>query len=64
MSPGPRAGSDRGHEVRLLYGALTRAPDILIVTYSSSNDFIERMVKCGDAVGGLTLIGAPPHSQR
>ncbi|MFA5269269.1 MAG: hypothetical protein WC379_14980 [Methanoregula sp.] len=53
MSPEPRAGSDRGHEERLLYGALTRASDILIVTYSSSNAFIDRMVKSGDAVGGV-----------
>ena len=53
MSPEPRAGSDRGHEERLLYVALTRASDILIVTYSSSNAFIDRMVKSGDEVGGF-----------
>jgi superfamily I DNA/RNA helicase len=43
--------SDRDHEERLLYVALTRASDILIVSYSESNEFIERMVKSGDAVG-------------
>jgi superfamily I DNA/RNA helicase len=47
----PRGGSDREHEERLLYVALTRASDILIMTYSESNEFIDRMVKSGDAVG-------------
>jgi hypothetical protein len=47
----PRGGSDRDHEERLLYVALTRASDILIMTYSESNEFIDRMEKSGDAVG-------------
>jgi len=59
MSPEPRAGSDRGHEERLLYGALTRASDILIVTYSSSNDFINRILKSGDAVESGKGRGTP-----
>jgi superfamily I DNA/RNA helicase len=47
----PRKAEDRVQEERLLYVALTRASDILIVTYSESNEFIEMMVKCGEAEG-------------
>jgi hypothetical protein len=44
----PRKNEDRDHEERLLYVALTRASDILIVTYSELNDFIDKMVKSGE----------------
>ncbi len=47
----PRAPSDADLQQRFLYVAMTRASDILIVTYSDSNEFIERMVASGDAVG-------------
>jgi hypothetical protein len=30
---------------------MTRASDVLIVTYSKENEYIERMVASGDAVG-------------
>ena len=36
---------------RYLYVAMTRASDVLIVTYSRTNEFIERMIASGDAVG-------------
>ena len=55
----PRTGSDREHEERLLYIALTRESDILIVTYSSSNDFINRILKSGDAVESGKGRGTP-----
>jgi hypothetical protein len=45
----PRRPDDRNHEERLMYVALTRASDILIVTYSETNEFIDRMVKSGEA---------------
>lgn len=48
----PRVPEDSDHEERLLYVALTRASDILIVTYSSQTELVERMVKCGDVVEG------------
>ena len=35
---------------RFLYVAMTRASDVLIVTYSKENEFIESMVASGDAV--------------
>ena len=47
----PRTPADRDLEQRLLYVAMTRASDVLIVTYSKENEFIERMVASGDAVG-------------
>ncbi len=47
----PRTPADSDHEQRLLYVALTRASDVLVVTYSKENAFIEKMVKSGDAVG-------------
>lgn len=47
----PRVPDERDHEERLLYVALTRASDILIVTYSETNELIDRMVTCGDAAG-------------
>lgn len=40
--------SDSDHEERLLYVALTRASDVLIVTYSEYNDLVDRMVKSSD----------------
>jgi len=45
----PRHPDDRDHEERLLYVALTRASDILVVTYSETNEFIDTMVKSGVA---------------
>jgi len=36
---------------RFLYVALTRASDVLVITYSETNEFIERMESSGDAVG-------------
>jgi superfamily I DNA/RNA helicase len=47
----PRNPADRDLEQRLLYVAMTRASDVLIVTYSKENEYIERMVASGDAVG-------------
>ena len=54
----PHTPDDYDMEQRLLYVALTRASDILIVTYSKENEFIERMGESGD-VERITLIGAP-----
>lgn len=36
---------------RYLYVAMTRASDVLVVTYSSLTPFVDRMVGSGDAVG-------------
>ena len=47
----PRNPADRDLWQRFLYVALTRASDVLIVTYSHKNEFIERMEKSGDVVG-------------
>jgi hypothetical protein len=47
----PYTRADLDLQQRFLYVALTRASDVLIVTYSKENEFIERMVKSGDAVG-------------
>jgi superfamily I DNA/RNA helicase len=47
----PREDTDSDHEERLLYVALTRASDVLIVTYSGQNEFVDRMVASGDAKG-------------
>jgi len=47
----PRNLSDADLQQRFLYVALTRASDVLMITYSSPNEFIERMVASGDAVG-------------
>ena len=47
MEPYTRADPDL--QQRFLYVALTRASDVLVVTYSKENEFIERMVKSGDA---------------
>jgi len=44
--------ADADLQQSFLYVALTRASDVLVITYSSSNEFIERMVASGDAVGG------------
>ena len=47
----PRTPADMDLQQRFLYVALTRASDVLIITYSETNEFIERMVKSGDVVG-------------
>ena len=47
----PQVPADLDLQQRFLYVALTRASDVLIVTYSGTNEFIEQMGKSGDAVG-------------
>jgi hypothetical protein len=47
----PHTPADMDLQQRYLYVAMTRASDVLIVTYSNENEFIERMVKSGDAEG-------------
>lgn len=47
----PRTPADSEMQQRFLYVALTRASDVLVITYSQENEFIERMVASGDAVG-------------
>ncbi|MCX6701544.1 MAG: NERD domain-containing protein [Methanomicrobiales archaeon] len=47
----PHTRADLELQQRFLYVALTRASDVLIITYSETNDFIERMVASGDAMG-------------
>jgi superfamily I DNA/RNA helicase len=47
----PHARADLDLQQRYLYVAMTRASDVLIVTYSKENEFIEKMVASGDAVG-------------
>jgi len=47
----PHSPGDRDLERQLLYVALTRAADVLIITYSQSSAFIERMIQSGDAIG-------------
>ena len=47
----PHTPADLDLQQRYLYVAMTRASDVLIVTYSKENEFIERMVKSGDAMG-------------
>ncbi|RPI37113.1 MAG: hypothetical protein EHM53_11330 [Methanoregulaceae archaeon] len=47
----PRSPSDMDLQKRFLYVALTRASDVLVITYSETNEFIERMESSGDAVG-------------
>ena len=47
----PHTPVDHDMEQRLLYVALTRASDILIVTCSKKNEFIERMIASGDVEG-------------
>jgi len=47
----PRTPADVDLQQRFLYVALTRASDVLVITYSETNEFIERMVASGDAVG-------------
>jgi superfamily I DNA/RNA helicase len=46
-----RHPADKDMEQRLLYVALTRASDMLIVTYSSMTEFVERMVASGAVRG-------------
>ena len=57
----PHSPDEYDMEQGLLYVALPRASDILIVTYSKENEFIERMGSSGD-VERITLIGAPPFA--
>ena len=45
----PRNRADLDLQQRFLYVAMTRASDVLIVTYSKENEFIDEMVKSGDA---------------
>jgi superfamily I DNA and RNA helicase len=47
----PQTPGDLDLQQRFLYVALTRASDVLVVMYSGTNEFIERMEKSGDAVG-------------
>jgi len=47
----PHTRADFDLQQRYLYVALTRASDVLIVTYSQPSAFIERMVASGDAEG-------------
>jgi superfamily I DNA/RNA helicase len=47
----PHTRADLDLQQRHLYVAMTRASDVLVVTYSKENEFIERMVKSGDTVG-------------
>jgi superfamily I DNA/RNA helicase len=47
----PHTRVDLDLQQRYLYVAMTRASDVLIVMYSKENEFIERMVASGDAVG-------------
>lgn len=46
----PQTPADRDLQQKFLYVALTRAADVLIITYSGENSFIDRMKKSGDAV--------------
>lgn len=45
----PHTPDDHEREQHLLYVALTRASDFLIMTYSKENQFIERMIQSGVA---------------
>ena len=47
----PHTRADLDLQQRYLYVAMTRASDVLIVTYSKENEFIEKMVRSGDAMG-------------
>jgi len=47
----PHAPADTDIQQRYLYVAMTRASDVLIITHSQTNEFIERMIKSGDAMG-------------
>jgi hypothetical protein len=47
----PHSRAEFDLQQRYLYVALTRAADVLIVTYSKENEFIERMIASGDAEG-------------
>ena len=47
----PHARADLDLQQRYLYVAMTRASDVLILTYSKENEFIERMIASGDAEG-------------
>jgi hypothetical protein len=46
----PQTRADQETQQRKLYVAMTRASDVLILTYSKDNEFIQRMVASGDAV--------------
>ncbi len=43
--------ADADLQQRYLYVAMTRASDVLIITFSRTNEFVERMIASGDAVG-------------
>lgn len=45
----PHTKADREFQQRLLYVALTRASDVLIITYSKTNEFLLTMETSGDA---------------
>lgn len=45
----PHSSEDAILKQRLLYVALTRAEDFLVITYSKSNEFIEKMISSGCA---------------
>ncbi len=46
----PRNKEDTSLQQRQIYVAMTRASDVLILTYSKENEFIEKIVRSGDAV--------------
>ena len=46
----PHVLSDTEMEQRLLYVALTRASDILIIIHSAPNEYIATMIASGDIV--------------
>jgi len=56
----PRTHSDADLQQRFLYVAMTRASDVLVITYSSPNEFIERMVASRDAGCFDTHRGSAP----
>jgi len=53
----PHNRGDLDLQQRYLYVAMTRASDVLVVTYSKENEFIERMVTSGDG----TVVDGPAH---
>lgn len=51
----PRSPSNMDLQQRFLYVALTKASDVLVITYSETNEFIEMMVASGDTEGKLCI---------
>ncbi|MDO9324009.1 MAG: hypothetical protein Q7T80_03530 [Methanoregula sp.] len=47
----PQTQPDLDIQQQFLYVAMTRASDVLIITHSRTNEFIERMIKSGDVMG-------------